>query len=77
MLRQILFISPDNPANPSVDQAELVTTGIDRLDPRKLKIPLGSAGFGMGEWRNEASGCCIDVDRYVNTIRFLILVKYP
>jgi hypothetical protein len=34
VLREICFVSPDDPANTGVDEAELVARSVDRFNPR-------------------------------------------
>jgi len=75
VLGQILFIPPNDPAHSSVNQAKFVTTCVDGLYSRALKIPFVSISFGMRERGNETATGRVHVDGNVNSGFLLIFVQ--
>lgn len=55
MLRKEAFILPNDPANTSVDQTELVAGSVDRFDTWKLEIPFRSANLCVCERSSEST----------------------
>jgi len=76
VLRQLGLITPDDPANTSVDETEFVAGCVDRLDSGKLKVPLVTADLGVREGRYEATAGCVDVDGDVDAGLLLVGVEY-
>lgn len=63
LLREILGITPDHPANTRVDKTILVTRDVDGCDLLKTEIP---EQVRVDERSNEATGSGIDVDVDIN-----------
>lgn len=60
LVGKIFLVFPDDPAQPRVDQSELVARGRDGEHPFQAEVPLP---FGVQEGEDEASRGGIDMDR--------------
>lgn len=72
VLREELLRAPDDPADTDVRETELVPGGVDRDHARDAEVPLK---FGVGEGRDEAAGCAVDVNGHGVAGARLVLVE--
>src|SRR5690606_36825021 len=72
LLGQFPLVSPDDPADPWIDQAILVSRRVDGFDAGESEIP---NEFGLEERGDEASAGGIDMDGNVQALLCLELVE--
>src|SRR5215472_959163 len=72
VLGQVGHIPPDDPAHAQRREAELVTGGVDRRDPRNLEVPFERR---LQKGRDEASRGRVDVDGDVQARSRLYVVE--
>jgi hypothetical protein len=58
-IREVIFGSPNNPPNSSINKAILVATDIDALHQWKPEIPFE---FWINEWCNKSTTSCVNMN---------------
>jgi len=65
------FVSPKNPAEPSIDETKFMSRCVDRDDSLDIERPFE---MGVGERSNESPRCRVNVNGNIKSSAFLKIV---